>query len=405
MSIDVKERNQVLNLTQYFSDHWVILDVGSNKGEWSDIIINHRDSSTEHGKYTVHLFEPNELLLNFTRVKYDRNKRIVFNCIGVSNGNKTGVPFYYFTNENNGLSSLINNPKWDYLPKQKCLVSTITLDEYCKNLGDIDIIKIDVEGSDFDVLQGAQGLMMNKRVKFLQVEYSEHYQLTGKTFVDVIRLASFYGYNVWEWDGEYYQEVKEEYFKEDYRLDNFILTYLPIGRYHYTQDWNGEFKKNSNLLSPARFALEIGCFEGLTTNFICEHILLPGGRMIAVDPLTDEYLPGHSDNSIFKGQYERFVRNTKGKPVELLRMRSEEAWPLMKDYLFDLVYIDGDHTREAVYNDGVNAFKLLRRNGQILFDDYGWRKETAEGIDHFLNEYKDQIKIQLKEYQVLIRKK
>lgn len=410
MAIDVKEKNQILNLIQYFGEHWIILDVGSNKGSWSDILINERDSSDKAGRYIVHFFEPNELLLNYTRVKHDYNKNIVYNQLAAYKESGQEIPFYYFTNENNGLSSIYDNPKWDYLPKQKTTVETIALDDYflktnAIKASEIDIIKIDVEGAEFDVLSGCQFILKNKKVKFIQVEYSEHYKLTGKTFVDIIRLAANYGYQVWEWDGEYYQQVKEEYFKEDYRLENFILTYLPIGRYHYTQDWNGEFKKNSELISPGKLALEIGCFEGLTSNFICDHLLLPGGRMIAVDPLTDEYLPEHPDNSLFQGQYERFVRNTKGKPIELIRMRSQDAWPLLKDYLFDFVYIDGDHTKEAVYTDAVNAFNLLRRNGQILFDDYGWRKETADGIDQFLAEFQTKIKIQLKEYQVLIRKK
>jgi FkbM family methyltransferase len=407
MSISTKERSAVLALMKHFGEWWHIIDVGSNKGEWSDILINERDQSTEAGKYTFHFFEPNELLLNYTRVKYDRNKSIHFHPYACSNATSEKSLFYYFTNENNGLSSLYDNPKWDDLPKQKGYVKTIALDYYPFSYGPptFDIIKIDVEGAEFDVLQGCRVLMQEKRVKVIQVEYSEHYQLAGVTFKDIIRFAKLFGYTAYDFDGEHFQPITEDSFTEDYRLDNFYLSYLPIGRYHYTQDWNGEFKKNTQGIGAVNFALEIGCFEGLTSNYICDHLLVPGGRMIAVDPLTDEYLPGHEDNNLFIGQYERFLKNTQGQPIELVRSTSAEAFPYLKQYLFDFIYIDGDHRKEAVYNDAIESFQLLRRGGHMLFDDYGWRDETREGIDQFLHEQAKRIQVLIKDYQVLIKKR
>jgi FkbM family methyltransferase len=407
MSIDNREKSAVLDLIQYFGEHWVIYDVGANKGQWSDILINERDQSTKAGQYTVHFFEPNELLINYLTVKHEYNDHVVLNKVAIWKENDAQRPFYYFTNRNNGLSSLYDNPKWDTLPKQRGETLAITLDFYAKNREDIDIIKIDVEGAEYDVLIGAEKLLQQKRVKVIQIEYSEHYQLTGRTFQDVIDYVGQFGYHAYSWDGEYFHKIDRDNFKEDYRLDNFFLTYLPIGRYNYTQLWNGEFIKNTNGLGKVSFALEIGCFEGLTTNYICDHILQPDGRIICVDPLEDRYLPTADEqtNQMFVGQYERFIKNTKGKPVELLRMKSQDAFPLLKDYLFDFVYIDGDHSKSAVYNDAVSVFTILRKNGYILFDDYKWKEETKEGIDQFLNEYQDQIRIAIKDYQVLIRKK
>jgi len=61
--------------------------------------------------------------------------------------------------------------------------------------------------------------------------------------------------------------------------------------------------------------LEIGCFEGYTSNIIVEH-LAENGKLICIDPLKDEYLVDNltKEDKIgnetrwkyFEGQYERF---------------------------------------------------------------------------------------------------
>lgn len=405
MSINNKEQTALLKLTEHFSDTWNVFDVGSNKGMWSDILINHRDSSVDAYKYSVTMFEPNDLLLNYTRVKYDYNKNVVFVNYAVSD-NVGNADFFYFTNENSGLSSLLNNPKWDYLPKQKKKVRTLTLDSYCSlhGIGDIDIVKIDVEGNEFAVLKGCKRILSDKTVKIFQVEYSEHYKLSGHTFSELIEYMASFGYSCWDFDGEYFVKVTD--FTEDYRLDNLYFTYLEIGRYYYTQDWSRAFIENTENLPLFNFALEIGCFEGRTTNYICDRMLMPDGRIICVDPLEDYYLKEGSDlktNQLFIGQYERFIRNTIGKPVELIRKESKEAYPLLKDYLFDFIYIDGSHLAKDVCFDGHECFKLLKRGGYILFDDYTWQ-DCGKGIDIFLQDCEKELKVLIKNEQVLIQK-
>ena len=121
----------------------------------------------------------------------------------------------------------------------------------------------------------------------------------------------------------------------------------------FTQDWNREFKENTKGIK-VDFALEIGCFEGLTTNYICDNLLSKEGRIICIDPLPDDHntLPFGEDNKIFEGQYDRFVRNTRGRPVELIRKKSDEAFDRnFRDYRFGLIYIDGDHREDAAARD------------------------------------------------------
>jgi len=194
----------------------------------------------------------------------------------------------------------------------------------------------------------------------------------------------------------------------------------------YTYDWNSEFKNNTTSLGKFNLCLEVGCFEGLTSNYICDHLLNDNGKLICVDPLTDNYLNTdltekdvENNETIYKyfnNQYSRFINNVshqiENKKLILKRGLSNVILPKLIDEYnekFDLIYIDGDHRASAVYLDAVNSFKLLTNNGVIIFDDYSWGKiyneeATSIGIDKFLSEYDGKYNLISKGYQIVIRK-
>jgi FkbM family methyltransferase len=388
IGISDTEVKAVLALREMCGPDPIVFDVGSNKGDWASILAPNVKE--------IHVFEPNIVLLHYSMVRFDTLKNVVYNNVALFSESKE-ADFFFFTNNNNGLSSLYYNEYWVELnlPMQKGKTKTITLDSYWQNDSAIDFLKIDVEGADFDVLIGAERLLKNKQIRFIQIEYSTHYQLAGRTFQDVIDWIHGYGYEIYHFDGETFIPYSEET-----KAENFYIMA------EYTQDWNSEFKRNTKGIKVDT-ALEIGCFEGLTTNYICDNLLNPGGRIICIDPLTDEYLPGHKDNAMFVGQYERFMRNTAGRPVELIREKSREAHRKVKDYRFGLIYIDGDHSEDGVFTDGVLYWNQLREDGTgyMLFDDYGQSEETKRGIDRFLETQKGNFELLVMDYQVLIRRK
>jgi len=385
------EVKAVLALRERCGPDPIVFDVGSNKGDWASILAANVKE--------IHLFEPNEILLHYSMVRFDRLTNIKYNNSGVSD--ETGVKeFFYFVNYNNGLSSLFYDDLWnaEKLPYKRTMINVMTIDLYydLNYINEIDILKIDVEGADYNVLLGAKNLLKDQKIRFIQIEKSEHLKRAGHSFQDIIDLVTENGYLVRHFDGNDFVPYAEQ------EAENFYIMR------EYTQDWNSEFKKNTKGLK-VETALEIGCFEGLTTNYICDNILKEGGRVICIDPLTDEYLPGHKDNEMFKGQYERFIRNTKGRPVELIRKKSVDAYPQLKDLRFGFIYVDGDHTESGVYSDAVLYWNLLldspkRQGGYMLFDDYGQSEETKLGIDRFLETQKGNFDLLIKDYQVLIRR-
>ncbi len=163
----------------------VIFDVGANKGQ----------SITRYKRLfqnpTIHSFEPNNDEVNILRLKYIDDKNLHLNNVAV--GDKKGN-LEFNINARSGHSSfksLIPNTTWikkrsksiniddkNYTTK-KINAEIITLDDYVneKNLINIDILKIDTQGFEDKVLQGAQNLLKNNRIKLIQLEliFSEIY--------------------------------------------------------------------------------------------------------------------------------------------------------------------------------------------------------------------------------------
>jgi FkbM family methyltransferase len=391
--MDNLEKNILWRLLPYLSKYPIIFDVGSNKGEWSDLVIG--------CAHELHLFEPNEILLHYTMAKYDYAKNVTY-CSDAAWKEVGPHDFFFFTNENNGLSSLYHNHKWDYLPMKEGKIMTTTLDRYCAkmNIGNVDFIKIDVEGAEYDVLLGCEKLLKERRVKFIQIEYSEHYKVAGHSLAKVNEYISRFGYKLLDAD------LKDN-FVEDFELSNYIICMS-----EFTEDWNKTFVELTKDMQFG-FALEIGCFEGLTSNHICDNLLFDDGRLVCVDPLQDEYLTENlSPQDIelndslpnFEGQYERFIRNTMGKPIELIRTTSAAAYPQLQEYRFDFIFIDGDHREKYVYWDGIRCFELLKIGGTLIFDDYEWSEGTKKGIDLAVSHMGNQIELEVKGNYVIVKR-
>ena len=413
MSLSIEEKEALSEITKHFNDKPVIFDVGANVGAWTDAVM---ENVTLHQAF---LFEPNSVLVDGMGEKYIKLKpevgtdMVIVEAAAYKEDGQE-LDFFYFTNENNGLSSIYHNEKWDYLPMQQGKVKSVTLDAFCKtrHIEKIDCIKIDTEGSEYDILQGCKYILENKIARFIQVEYSEHYKLNNLTFMDVVRFITPYGYNAYTWEFGEFKKITEENFVENFRLENFIITFELME--DFSQHWNSEFIKNTQGLGGFQLALEVGSHQGLTSKYICNHLLAPDGRIVCVDPLADEYLVDNlSDEDIrmnkeygfFKNQYYKFKKNTQGLPVQLIRKTSNEAFPELIDLRFDFAYLDGDHRGESVYNDGVNTFGVCKIGALILFDDYDlWRQETKNGIDRFLDWAGNRVEIVIKNYQLMVKK-
>lgn len=117
-------------------------------------------------------------------------------------------------------------------------------------------------------------------------------------------------------------------------------------------------------LAAGKRVLEIGSYYGLST--IC--MAQTAESVVCIDPCDGRATPTPGDtDEVFRGNVERYGVAAK---VRLLVGITEEVAPALEAKSFDLVFIDGDHSRSAVKKDIAHALRLLAPGGLIAFHDY-----------------------------------
>lgn len=191
----------------------IIFDVGAYKGAYSDHVLSVSPDAR------CYVFEPNKDLYLALLHRY-----LAFN-VALSNTKGYKV-FYTCLNQADELSSLYKREIFSEVKHEEKNVLAITIDSFCdySDIGNIAFLKIDVEGAELDVLQGAKNMLKFDAVKFIQVEYGGTYKDAGITFIQVIEFVSRFGYKVYELINDKLSLVTADAFIEDYRFTNFLIT-------------------------------------------------------------------------------------------------------------------------------------------------------------------------------------
>lgn len=166
-----------------------------------------------------------------------------------------------------------------------------------------------------------------------------------------------------------------------------------------SRDWTSHNFRNWDRLLPASAAhiLEIGSLEGCSANYFLRRY--SDAIIACIDPFKDSKV-----ESLFDRNTAPFASR-----VEKIKSRSVPALDrlIVLNRKFDLIYIDGDHSRHAVAADSILAWELLTIGGTMIWDDYRWNwdwpdeKIPRSAIDLFLEAFRDCIEIKLKDYQVI----
>jgi len=92
-------------------------------------------------------------------------------------------------------------------------------------------------------------------------------------------------------------------------------------------------------------------------------------------------------DDIFAGVMRRFRRQIDSGKVVVHRETSSTAMTAMAPGSVDYVYIDGDHSYEAVVEDLRQAFRITRAGGMICCDDYLIKGWWTDGVVRAVNEF------------------
>ena len=144
----------------------------------------------------------------------------------------------------------------------------------------------------------------------------------------------------------------------------------------------------SSLIKPGDVGAEIGVSHGV----FAYHVLLQENpsKLYLIDPWEYglqkdvELNPTKKKQDVRDIQYQRVYDFFEPfENVEIVRLKSEEAVDMFPDDYFDYVYIDGEHSYEAVTRDLSNYFPKIKVGGYIIGDDYGWAG-IAPAVQDFL---------------------
>jgi FkbM family methyltransferase len=159
---------QLASISEY--DLNVFFDVGANVGEVSIRALR------ELPGIKVIAFEPHpETFVKLSaRTGVTRPQILAVNSAVSSTAGNVDM----FVYDNHMINSLVENAPYAALagyPAKRITVPCTTLDAYCleKKISRIDILKIDTEGHDLAVLEGAMDLLRAGAVKFVYVEFNE----------------------------------------------------------------------------------------------------------------------------------------------------------------------------------------------------------------------------------------
>ena len=117
--------------------------------------------------------------------------------------------------------------------------------------------------------------------------------------------------------------------------------------------------------------IEIGSYVGESTMIFAEHFK----EVVSVDPYINDYDLDDAacHHAPFDKVYEQFIRNTLSIPnIKSIKETSENAFSILKDQQWDMVYIDGLHTFEGVSYDIEHYKSIIKPGGFVCGHDYGW---------------------------------
>jgi predicted O-methyltransferase YrrM len=174
-------------------------------------------------------------------------------------------------------------------------------------------------------------------------------------------------------------------------LDNFSGV-----QYRLANNWFDYIDLNNYKNKQINY-LEIGAFYGANIISVAHtYGSHKDSKLYCIDPWEDydEYPEYKNEQSnIYKTFNDNIEKSGVKDKIKINRGYSNLEIPKFQDNVFDIIYIDGNHEPEYVLEDAVLSFRKLKKDGIMIFDDYGWGGPdlTQRGIDGFLSGYHKKI--------------
>lgn len=213
----LEDDGELLMIKSFIQEGDVVIDAGAHIGEWSAAVLEHTKNNCN-----LYSFEPVPQFFEQLKDKVTDCSK----CHNIAIGKtvcETDMNYYYVESE--GCSSLFERKVLNSIPVKKISIKVVNLDTFCKEnaIDHIDFLKIDIEGCEWDAIQGADNLISAQKIKMIQFEYGGTYEDANITLQEIFKYFTAKNYSIFRLakDGLIYIPTWRAEL-ENYHLSNYL---------------------------------------------------------------------------------------------------------------------------------------------------------------------------------------
>lgn len=191
------------------------VDVGANVGAWTALLLEHSPQQCRGI-----LFEPSEYAANVLLRRFAGRNGI--EIVNAAVAEVSGKGTFWEVSPAGETSSLVSPDAENPTATREVVVTTLDEELRTRGLTKVDFLKIDREGYDFHVLQGATELIARAAIGAIQFEYGAQWAKAGSTLAGAYRLLESCGYRVFLLKSQGLFELDYGRYGEFFSYSNFV---------------------------------------------------------------------------------------------------------------------------------------------------------------------------------------
>lgn len=174
---------ETTEILKFLGEKSIVFDIGANFGYYSLLF------SRKASRGTIYSFEPDKDNIYLLRENISFNALTNIHTEEMALSDTTGSAHFKSSKIHRGKSQISLENRFSYE------VPITTLDSYClnKKISEIDLIKLDVEGSEIPILKGGKNILSKSKNLTLFIEYNPRsyteFGFTKKDFFETLSLV------------------------------------------------------------------------------------------------------------------------------------------------------------------------------------------------------------------------
>ncbi len=191
------------------------VDVGANRGSWTAALLRH----APHIERGV-AYEPGRRAASMLRERLAGRPEIL--VVERALADRPAASARFFEMPDAGHTSSFSPPPAPGAIATDVEVTTLDIEAGRLGIERIDVLKVDAEGHDLAVLRGAERLLREGRVRFVQWEYGDSWIAGGATLAAALAFMSAFGYRSLLLKGDAVYRFDADRFGEFFTFSNFV---------------------------------------------------------------------------------------------------------------------------------------------------------------------------------------